>query len=976
MLDNGRIGTQTSPRPRGRTRRQLAVAIPMFVFGIMSLVALTGFVVVVAVFAAYSQGLQNPKDLENLQFISESIVYDRTGTVELAHFNAGEQREPVTYEQIPPILMDAVTSTEDRSFWTNTGVDPVGIGSAMLDTIRGRDRGASTITQQLVRQRLLEAELVQDPDRVIERKLKEIIQSVRVTNAYPGEEGKQRIITAYLNQNYYGNGSYGVLAAARSYFGVNTLEELSLGQIALLAGLPQSPSSYDLVRNAVVADDGTLYVPLNESVPIVYRRNEILRQMASDPSRLVLTGDQYSAAELTAAIQEPIILAPQETQQQRQWVAPHFIWALRDELATRLCADAETCPQLEQGGLRITSTLDASLQSTAEKWVTAAVFLPHEADPEAYAAQLGVPYERWMQKLSNLQVNNGALIAMDYQTGEIVAYVGSAGYYREDDATPQFQPQFDVLGSGWRQPGSAFKPFNYVTGINDGTMTASSMFMDVTTTFDNSGGYTPKNYDLLERGPMRMRSHLQMSLNVAAVKAQAINGIDHVFDMARRFGMSFQTEQPRAQLALTLGTEVTHPRDVAVAFGTLANAGQRVGYTHILRIANSSGEDLVAPYTPTVQEVVVSPQAAFVMTDILASNTNPEQNEIWGTFNLQGPGGRRPATLKTGTSQDANDLVAFGYIAPPEQAQRDAGQYALVVGTWGGNSDGSPVLTPENPVLSTDVAAPLWQGFLQEVTANWPISNFVRPPGIVDVEVDAWSGMRPTALTTRTVNEVFIEGTVPGEDTTKVPMQVVPNPAAPADADEGDPNRWLLWVDGCPGVPETHGFLALEGVEAGHPDWQAANLDWINRAKQGPNVEGGPDPETKTKTAYIFQRGWQPYGRSWGAPFPPTQSCVPGASPSPILSPSLLPTFSPSLLPTLEITPAPTVEITLPPVITPPPPPPTEPPPPPPTEPPPPPPTEPPPPPPTEPPPPPPTEPPPPPPTEPPPASLAPQVTP
>ncbi|MEO6349317.1 MAG: transglycosylase domain-containing protein [Candidatus Limnocylindrales bacterium] len=879
-------------------------------FGIMSLIALTALVVVVALFGSYSQGLPDPRDLENLQFISESIVYDRTGTVELAHFNAGEQREPVTYEQIPPILIDATTSTEDRSFWTNTGVDPVGIGSAMVDTIRGRERGASTITQQLVRQRLLDPELVQDPDRVIERKLKEIIQSVRVTNAYPGDEGKQRIITAYLNQNYYGNGSYGVLSAARGYFGVNSLDELSLGQVALLAGLPQAPSSYDLVRNAVVAGDGTLYVPLNESVPIVYRRNEILRQMAADSSRLVLTGDEYSAEELTAATQEPIILAPQDTQQQRQWVAPHFIWALRDELATRLCADAETCPQLEQGGLRITSTLDATLQQAAEKWVTAAVFLPHEADPEAYAAQLGVPYEGWMRKLSDLEVNNGALIAMDYQTGEIVAYVGSAGYYRENDATPQFQPQFDVLGDGWRQPGSAFKPFNYVTGINDGTMTAASMFMDVTTTFDNSGGYTPKNYDLLERGPMRMRSHIQMSLNIGAVKAQAVNGVDHVFDMARRFGMSFQTERPQAQLALTLGTEVTHPRDVAVSFGTLANGGQRVGYTHILRIANSSDEDLVAPYVPTVQEVVVSPQAAFVMTDILASNTNPEQNEIWGKFNLQGPGGRRPATLKTGTSQDANDLVAFGYIAPPDQAARDAGQYALVVGTWGGNSDGSPVLTPENPVLSTDVAAPLWQGFVQEATANWPIANFIRPPGIVDVEVDAWSGMRPTALTTRTVNEVFIEGTVPGEDNTKTPLQVVPNPAAPADADEGDPNRWLLWVDGCPGVPETRGFLALEGVEPGHPDWQAANLDWINRAKQGPNTEGGPDPETRTKTAYIFQRGWQPYGRSWGAPFPPTQSCVPGASPLPSLSSEITPLFSPSFLPTFEISPAPTIEIT------------------------------------------------------------------
>jgi penicillin-binding protein 1A len=913
----------------------------MFLFASMAMVAIGGLVLVVGVFAAYSQGLPETTELENLQFISESVVYDRSGSVELARFNAGEQREPVTYEQIPPILIDAVTSTEDRSFWTNTGVDPIGIGSAFLDTLRGRERGASTITQQLVRQRLLDPELVRDPNRSIERKIKEIIQSVRVTDAYPGEEGKKAIITAYLNQNYYGNGAYGIKAAARSYFGVEDLNDLTLSQVALLAGLPQSPSSYDLVRNSTVADDGTLYVRNNESIPIVYRRNFILEQMAADPTRLVLTDGSVTPEQLRAATDEDIILAPQESPQQQQWIAPHFIWALREELATRLCADAETCPQLERGGLRITSSLDADLQATAEKWVTAAVILPHEADPEAYAAQIGVPYERWMRKLRNLEVNNGAMIAMDYQTGEILAYVGSAGYYRDDLSSAQFQPQFDVLGDGWRQPGSAFKPFNYVTGINDGTMTAASMFMDVTTTFANSNGYTPKNADLLERGPLRMRSALQMSLNIPAVKAQVINGVDHVFDQAQRFGMTFQEDGPRAGISLTLGTEVVHPRDVAVSYGTLANGGQRIGYTHILKIADSSGTDLVPPYEPAVQDTPISPQAAYVMTDILASNTDPQQNRVWGDFAIQGPGGRRPATIKTGTSQDANDLVAFGYIAPPDQAARDAGEYALVVGAWNGNSDGSPVLTPENPVLSTDAAAPMWHGFLQEVTNDWPVRNFERPPGIVEADVDAWSGMKPTSLTTRTVREVFIDGTVPPDDNTKLGMQVIaagdlpqqpqdpnitPDPNAPDTPDTR--TKWLLWVDGCVGTPETKGFLALEGVEAGHPDWQAANLDWINRAKQGPGTAGGPDPEIRTKTSYIFSPGWTPYGKSWGAPFQPTESCVPGAVPSPSESPSLLPTFSATPEPTLEITPPPPTQ----------PPPPTEPPPtapPPPTEPPP-----------------------------------------
>src|SRR3954464_11412601 len=161
-----------------------------------------------------------------------------------------------------------------------------------------------------------------------------------------------------------------------------------------------------------------------------------------------------------------------------------------------------------------------------------------------------------MKKLEIGRDNNGALVAMDYQTGETLAYVGSAGYYRDDLSSPQFQPQFDVLGDGWRQPGSAFKPFNYVTGINNGSMTAASMFMDVTTTFDNSGGYTPKDWDLLERGPVRMRAGLQWAMTIPAVKALVINGVDSVLASAQKFGLVFQDATPRAGLSLTLGTEV------------------------------------------------------------------------------------------------------------------------------------------------------------------------------------------------------------------------------------------------------------------------------------------------------------------------------------------------------------------------------------------------------------------------------------
>ena len=188
---------------------------------------------------------------------------------------------------------------------------------------------------------------------------------------------------------------------------------------------------------------------------------------------------------------------------------------VRDELTRRLCGeDAETCTQLEEGGLTIRSTIDLRLQGLAEKWVKAAAIVPKAKDPRGAARALGLTYEPWMRNLRDKTLRNGALIAMDYQTGEILAYQGSA----DPTATrgnKKFQPQFDVLSDGWRQPGSAFKPLVYAAGIDGKKITAASMFMDVVTDF--GGGWTPTDADNLERGPVRVRDALRFSLNAVPV---------------------------------------------------------------------------------------------------------------------------------------------------------------------------------------------------------------------------------------------------------------------------------------------------------------------------------------------------------------------------------------------------------------------------------------------------------------------------
>ncbi len=889
------------PRSSPTSTGWIAIIVFLFLAGIGVIAGVAG----VGLYASLASGLEDHPVSEMDEYVlpEETIVYDRTGQVELARF--GEfKREILTFEEIPPLVLDATTAIEDKTFWENPGFDPVAIVSAGIDSLRGRGRGASTITQQLTRLRLLPDDLLQDPERLAERKLKEIIQSIRLTQAYPGEEGKQHILTAYLNQIYYGNQSYGIKAAARSYFGIEDLAQLTPAQAAILAALPQSPSNHDLVRNAVeecLTADGEVVPQTDEAgdveceetrlvVPpdteIVARRNVILGLLAE--GRTPMSGDRYSAQDFIDAQDEPVVLAPQTT---ARWQAPHFVWRVRDELASKLCGEDATCPRLDQGGLRVTTTLDLDVQGAAEKWVKAATIVPRSDNPRRTAERLGLEYERWMANLRDKRLRNGALVALDYQTGELIAYVGSADYYATRSSR-RFQPKFDVLGKGFRQPGSAFKPFNYAIGIDDRTMTAASVFMDVGTDFGND--YTPNNADLLERGPVRLRSALQFSLNIPAVKAMAVNDPVNVFARAQEFGMRFRGDASSTGLSLALGTQETLPVDLVTSYGTLANAGRYIGHTTILSVTDRNGEDVLDPYEAPEGEQVVSPEAAWIVTNILAGNTSRSINPYWGEFAIRGPDGRRPATLKTGTNNDAKDLNAYGFIAPPTEEDRAAGAYALAVGAWNGNSDNSAVSTPANPLFSIDVTTHVWQGFLQEVSADWPVRGFERPGGLVREEIDPFTGLLPRGGG-ETVEEWFIEGTQP---TDRLPAN-------------------------------TCGEEVLEriGFESRFDNWMEADRDWLRRARRGPGTAGGPDG---TRVSYFYNNSFQPFGRSWGpllgrgcgetpAPTcfaPPTPDAsgvvpsfeLPSADPSGapiVLCPTPPPSAPPSETPSQEPTPLP-----------------------------------------------------------------------
>jgi peptidoglycan glycosyltransferase len=839
-------------RPRGSsTLKRTAIAIPIILFVAFIGAGMLGLLGVVAAYSYYSQGLPNPEAaLADLDFDQQTIVTDRSGTFELARLGE-RKRELVAFDELTPEILDATTAIEDKDFWDNPGFDLAGFVSATIDTVNGRPRGGSTITQQLVRARLLPPSAFEGSRE--ERKIREIIQSVRLTEAYPGERGKEAIITAYLNQNFYGNQSYGVKAAARTYFG-KELKDLTLAEDAILAAIPQSPTRFDLTRNAQqvcneqVPEGGTctkfkLVVPMSSE--IVTRRNYILDRMKTQSP---LSGKRHTIDEYEAAKFEPVVLAPQLGV---QWRAPHFVWQVRKDLARILCPERESpddCDKIETGGYHVTTTLDMKMQSITEKWVFAAARAPNLRNTNSILDNLKIPAsdQRWIRNLRGKDIHNGAAAVMDYRTGQILAYVGSGGYNTDGDAT--FQPQFDVLSDGWRQPGSSIKPINYAIGIDDKTMTAASMFMDVVTDFGR--GFTPTQADHKERGPVRLRSALQFSLNIPSIKAGIINGLDHFYERSKDFGIEYVPGSVPV-ISMGIGTLETHPIDMLSAYGAIADGGVLVPRTTILAVTDADGNPVWPdPSIPAPKpHRVISPQAAYIVTDILAGNTDPRVNPFWGEWAVYDGKTRRPAAYKTGTTNENRDTHAYGFLAPP----KDKTAPALAVGVWMGNSNNEP----NTDTLSLASSAPLWSRIMRDVSRGSPIATWRRPSGIEEATVDAFSGMKPGPFTTKTVTELFIKGTAPRE---------TDNLRHAVDIDQAS---GLLWQEGCVGPKATVGALDFSSVED-IDKWGYYDRGWAKRAAKGVGSVGGPE---RTKTAYFYGSGFFPYGQTWGGIFAPTELC-------------------------------------------------------------------------------------------------------
>ncbi len=620
-----------------------------------SLKFLGGFVVfILLLFIWFAKDLPTITNINQTINTPSSQILDRNG--ELLYAVSGDKKRfVVPFDQIPDSVKEATISLEDKTFYTNKGIDVKGIArSVFVDVIAGeKAQGGSTITQQLVKNAVL------TNNKSFTRKIKEVILAIEVTAAYP----KDKILDYYLNEIPYGGTSYGIEAASRSYFGISA-KDLTLAQAATLAALPQAP---------------TYYSPYGPNVDALMKRKDFaLDQMVKNKYITQDQADQAKAEKITFQSQKDSI------------AAPHFTFYVMQQIAKKYGEYA-----LQNGGLKITTTLDLEAQKMAQKAVDDNV-----------------------ANLSKHDADNASLTAIDPKTGEILAMVGSEDYFND-----KIDGQVNVATS-LRQPGSSIKPIIYATAF-EGKYNPAYPLFDTTTDF--GGGYTPQDYDGRNRGPVSIRTALSNSLNIPAVKMLSLVGINNAIGTAQDLGISSLNDPSRYGLSLVLGGAEVKPVEMASAFSGFANEGKYNPDISILKV--EQGKKTLEEYKNPPNKQVIDPQVAFLISNVM-SDQEARKLEFGFTNALTIPG--HQAAVKTGTTQNFHDGWTVGYTPQISTA------------VWAGNTDNSAMRSGSDGSI---VAAPIWKEFMVSYLKDKPNVNFKQPDGIQKVTVDFLSNKLPTDQT-------------------------------------------------------------------------------------------------------------------------------------------------------------------------------------------------------------------------------------
>src|ERR687885_444247 len=632
-------------------------------------------------YAMLTRDLPSLSEISNHASFKTAQIFDRKGQLLWEFYDPdGGKRTVVPLNEISQNLIDATLAAEDAFFYQHRGVDlRATIRSALLTGSGASQTGASTITQQLVRNVIMSPE--ERKQVTVTRKLREIILAYQLDEKLP----KDDILEMYLNEVYYGNQSYGVEAAAQSYFDKHA-RDLDVAEAALIAGLVQSPSEYDPTRRDVPRTADGIPIATKE------RQAYVLEQM----TRHGFITEQQARD----AYAEHIAIKTRQVELK----APHWVMYVRDVV------EQQYGPRtLYQGGLKIYTTLDNDYNDKMQQVLQ---------DSKPTIATQGA--------------TNVAQIAVNPKTGEILAFNGSLDYNDES-----IDGQVNILTSE-RQPGSSIKPVVYGTAFLKGWAPGTPIDDQPTCWRDTpTHQWCPGNFDSIFHGPTTVRSALGNSLNIPAVKTLDFVGVDPAIEQGTKMGITTWAPDSGKTfgLSLTLGGAEVKPIDMAQVYATLANNGLKIPLVAITRIVDAEGT-VLQDYKGPQGEQVIYPRAAYMITSTLGDPTAKlftygPNTPLVLRQNDDPKGPLWPSASKTGTTDNYRDTWTDGYTP----------NLAIVV--WVGNADGHPM----KQTLSTLTAAKVWPASMKMSFDYFHMQpeDFPRPEGLVERQVCGDTRMRPGA---------------------------------------------------------------------------------------------------------------------------------------------------------------------------------------------------------------------------------------
>ncbi|MFH0834207.1 MAG: penicillin-binding protein [Patescibacteria group bacterium] len=753
--------------------------------------------------------LPSVDDVDALFASQSTIIYDREGS-ELYTIHGDENRFEIPFEKIPESVKLATIAAEDDNFYHHPGFDVDGIIRAVLGELGVGHfiGGGSTITQQFVKNAYL------SPEKTYWRKLRELMLALKVENHFTKDE----ILGMYLNRIPYGGNAYGIQSAAQTFFSKNA-EDLDLAEAAVLAALPQAPSRYspygqnreflmgsckkmklveevtttsDSKKSKSSSEDSTAATDSVKEIPepctsiddpdyTTGRKDYVLRRM--------LELGFISEAEFDQAWKESNELKFASSRESIR--APHFVFFVRDLLEQEYGKDV-----VERGGLRVFTTLDPKLQTAAEEDI--ATQFPQKQNEDGTAS--------W--GANRFGATNASLLAVDNETGQILAMVGSRDYFEELAEDGSGNDGATNLTTRPRQPGSSFKPIAYTTGLENG-YTPASVFWDVETNFGRgTDEYTPKNFDGSFWGPTSMRRALDGSRNIPAVKMAILVGEKAVAAMAHRLGMASVADDERYGPTIALGAAEVPMIEMVRAYSTFPNGGELVDFTPILKITDAKG-NLIEQFEEPKKTEVLNPGTAYLMTNILSDAAARPAG--WNSYlNLAD----RPNGAKTGT---ANKKISEDKILPGD-VWTIGFTPQITAAAWMGNNDGTPMNISATGLTSV---APIWKKFMDAANKDLPVKNFAIPEGIVQRSVSRLTGKLASSTTPsdQIVVETFTEQNAPIEiDDAFVDMKIdrvsgkLPSSLTPESA------------------IELRKFVNLHSERPYDPEWEKPVQAWIRSA--------------------------------------------------------------------------------------------------------------------------------------------------